>query len=314
MADIIKALREATGSAGGFLVPEEFAARVLELIQAKAVTLPDLETVKMNHQTMYIQKTTQGSTAYWVSETGSISESNMAFGRITLTAKKVAALMKASSEVLEDANVSVANLIVEQMARDLALKIDDEILNGTGGTFNGLRYTGSFTNAVDAGDSGVFGTGATSAANISLTVVSKAITEVLKDNHSQPDVSYWNPRTIGSLTLLTDSTGRPILNQETWGSPLLREGVIGTIYGTKVKSTTTLPINISYGTASGETTCADAIVGVSKMFGIFGNRRGLVWKTDYEIEKDAYVYQTTMRAAFSVKYPDAYCVIRAIKD
>jgi len=314
MADIIKALREATGSEGGFLVPDEFAARVLELIQANVITLPDLERVKMNHETLYIPKTTAGTTAYWVSETGTITASQPAFGRITLTAKKVASLVEASSEVLEDANVSVANLLVEQMAKDIALKIDDEILNGTGGTFEGLRYTGSFTNAVDAGLSGVIGTGATSAANISLTAISKAIDEVLKDNHQMPDVSYWHPRTIGSLRVLTDSSGRPLLNEETWGSPLLQQGVVGKIYGTLVKSSTTLPINVSYGTASGETTCADALVGKSKMFGIFGERRGLVWKTDYVIETDKYQYQTTMRAAFSIKYPDAYCLIRAIKD
>jgi len=314
MADIIKALREATGSEGGFLVPDEFAARVLEYIQANVITMPDLERVQMHHEVMYIPKATAGTTAYWVPETGTITASQPAFGRITLTAKKVASLVEASTEVLEDANVSVANLIVEQMGKDIALEVDDEILNGTGGTFEGLRYTGSFTNAVDAGDSGVIGTGATSAGNISVSIISKAIDEVLKDNHQMPDVSYWHPRTIGSLRRLTDGSARPLLNTETWGSPLLAQGVVGKIYGTAVKSSTQLPINLSYGTASGETTCADALVGKSKMFGIYGDRRGLVWKTDYDIETDKYQYQTTMRAAFSIKYPDAYCLIRAIKD
>jgi len=312
MADIIKALREATGSAGGYLVPEEFAARVYDLIQAKAITLPDLETVKMNHETMYIPKVTAGTTAYWVGETSGISSSEMGFDRITLTAKKVAALVEASTEVLEDANVSVANLIVEQMAKDLALKIDGEILTGTGGTFSGLSYTGSFTNAVWA--DGTIGTSGTGVAAISLTPISKAVDEVLKDNHDQPNVTYWNPRDIGSVRLLTDSSSRPILNQETWGSPLLQEGVIGTIYGMKVKTTTQLPINLSYGTGTGETAgCSDSIVGVSKMFGIYGDRRGLVWKTDYKITTDEHQYQTTMRCAFAIKYADAYCMIRGIQ-
>ena len=77
---------------------------------------------------------------------------------------------------------------------------------------------------------------------------------------------------------------------------------------------TQLPINLSYGTASAQTTCADAIVGVSKQFGIFGNRRGLTFKQDYAIANDYNQYQVTMRGAFSVKYPDSYCVIRAIQD
>jgi hypothetical protein len=95
---------------------------------------------------------------------------------------------------------------------------------------------------------------------------------------------------------------------------MLKEGIVGTVYGIGIKPSSQLPINLSYGTGAGQTTCADAIVGVSKMFGIYGNRRGLVFKTDYAITTDEYEYQTTMRSAFSTKYPDSYCVIRAILD
>lgn len=307
MADVIKALREASDAAGGYLVPDEFAARVYDLIQAKAVTLADLEQVNMNHEVMYIPKVTSGTTAYWVAETGTISTSEMGFGRITLTAKKVASLVEASTEILEDANVSVANMIVDQMSRDLALKVDDEVLNGTGGTFQGLRYTGSYTNSYSAGDG-------TSSGNISLTAISKAIDQVLTDNHSFPNVGLFHTRTVGSLRVLTDSSGRPIFNQETWGSPLLREGVVGTVWGVPVKPANQLPINLSVGTGSGEQACTEAIVGVSKMYGIYGNRRALRFARDYKITTDENQYQVTMRAGFSVKYPDAYSVIKAIKN
>lgn len=307
MADIIKALREATGSAGGYLVPDEFAAKVYELIQAKTVVVPDLEQINMGTDQMYIPKVTQGSTAYWVSETGTISTSELAFGQISLVPKKVAALVEASTEVLEDSNVSTANLIVDQMARDLALKIDDEILNGTGGTFSGLRYTGSYTNSYSAGSG-------TTSGNISITAVSKAVDEILKDNHNFPNVSYFHPRTIGSMRVLTDSSARPIFNQETYGSPLLGQGIVGNVWGVPIKPSSQLPINLSYGTAAAQTSCADAIIGVSKMFGIYGLRRGLRFKNDYKIATDENQYQVTMRAGFSVKYPDSYCVIRAIQD
>jgi len=319
--EILKAvINETTDAQGGYTVPEEFEARLLELIQAKSITLPDLETVSMNHEVMYIPRVTSGTTAYWVAETGTITASDMGFDRITLTAKKVASLVEASTEVLEDNNVSLANNIVEQMARDMALEVDNEIINGTGGTFEGLRYTGSFSNAVDANGNTsatirtagtVTGSGITGA-NISLDAISKAIDEVLKDNHDQPDVSYWNPRTVGSLRLLTDGNGRPILDRETWGTPVLDRGVVGNIYGVKVKTSTQMPINLAY--TSGVSTAADAIVGKSKMFGIYGNRRGVRFKKDYSITKDIDQFQATMRSAFSIKYPDAYCVIRAILD
>jgi len=308
MADIIKALREASEAAGGYLVPEEFAARVLELVQNNTVVVPDLEQVQMATDTWHVPKVTSGTTAYWVSETNSISTSDVQFDQITLTPKKVAALVEASTEVIEDANVSVANTIVNQMAKDLAIALDNEILNGTGGNFEGLRYTGSFTNSYSAGD----GTGA---GNINVTAISKAVDTILTDNHAYPDVSYFHPRTIGSLRVLTDGSARPIFNEETWGSPLLKEGKVGRVWGVAIKPAANLPVNLSYGTGVGETTsCTDAIIGVSKMFGIYGNRRGLRFRNDYKITEDVNQYQVTMRAAFSVKYADAYCVLRAIKN
>lgn len=311
MADITKALNEGTASDGGNTVPTEFAARILELVTAKTVTLSDLENVSMASNVWKMPKNTSGTTAYIVPELGTVTGSQQGYGQITLTAKKFAALVEASTELVEDNNVSLANFIVSDMARDIALKIDNEVLNGTtgGSGFVGLRDTASFTNSVSA--AGLIG--GTTGANISLTPISKAVDEVLKDNHNQPNVSYFNPRTIGSLRLLTDSTARPIFNAETWGSPLLREGVLGTIYGMAIKPTTQLPINLSYG-VNADATASDAIVGVSKMFGIYGTRRNITFKQDYTIASDRNVYQVTLRSAFAVKYADAYCVIRAIRD
>jgi len=320
MTDIMKALVEATGSTGGYLVPDEFSNRLLALIQAKAVIMQDCDIRQMAGITKYIPKVTDGSTAYWPAELGSIGASQPHYGRITLTAKKIAALTEASSEILEDNIVNVADQFVEQMGTDIALAVDSEMITGDGTNFTGLRNTASFTNAVDAAgnlnQTGGDGTGSTlTGATITVKAIQAAVGEILKDNHDQPDVSYWNPKTLGQVQALTDSTSRPILNMETYGSPLLKEGITATLYGTKVKTTTQLPTTLTYGTATDESaSCADAIVGKSKMFAIVGQRRGFIWKTDYDIVYDKYQYQTTMRLAFAIKYPDAYCMIRAIKD
>lgn len=319
MTDILKALNEATNSEGLYLVPTEFSNRLLALIQAKAVIMQDCDIRQMAGLTKYIPKVTSGTTAYWPAELGSITAAQPAYGRITLTAKKVAALTEASSEVLEDNNVNVADQLVEQMATDIALAIDSEMLTGTGGNFTGLRNTASMTNAVDAigtiNMTHADGTGSTlTGATITVKACQQAVDEILKDNHEQPDVSYWNPKTMGQIRQLTDSTTRPILNMETYGSPLLREGISATLLGTKVKTTTQLPTTLTYGTAADESaSCADAIVAKSKMYAIVGQRRGFIWKTDYDIVLDKYQYQTTMRLAFAIKYADAYCMIRAIK-
>ena len=321
MADILKALIEATGAEGGYLVPDEFSRRLLGLVQAKSVTMDDLDVRNMISDVQYIPKVTSGNTAYFVAEMGTITTSDAEFDQITLTAKKVAALTEVSTELLEDNNVMVADFLVEQMAKDIALKVDNEIYEGTGGTFTGYIDTGNIVNGNATQPAGATSnqTGATGTAsaltglNIAIAGVQQAVTEVLKDNHEQPDVSYWNPRTVGSLLKLTDGNARPILNQETFGSPILREGTMYTLYGTKVRSSSQVPIDLTYGTASAQSaSCSDALVGKSKMMGILGQRRGFIWKTDYQITTDTYKYQTTQRLAFAVKYPESYCTIRAI--
>lgn len=311
MANIFKALNESTAGDGGYAVPEEFAARVLDLVQAQTVTLPDLETVRMNTDTWRLPKVTSGSTAYVVSELGTITASQLGLGQITLTPKKFAALIEASTEVLEDNNVGMQEVLTRQMAKDIGLKIDNEVLNGTtgGSGFVGLRDTASFTNSVSAAGA----IGSTTAAAIGLTAISLAVDEVLKDNHEQPDVSYFNPRTVGSLRKLTDGSARPIFNQETWGSPLLKTGVVGTIYGFSVKPASQLPINISHGTGAAATT-ADAIIGKSGLFGYYGLRRDIIMRRDYVIETDREQFQMTLRSAFAIKYANSYCLIRGITD
>ena len=320
MSSITKALNETTNAQGGFLVPEEWSNQLLALVTTNTVFVPDLDMRKMATDVQYIPKSTSGTTAYWVGETGAVTESQPGFGQITLSAKKVASLVYASSEVLEDNNVELANGLVNDMARDIGIAIDSAIFAGTGAPWYGLRTTNSFTNAVDGGGNvgaiGADGTGSSiTGGAITWQVISKAKTEVLKDNHVNADTSYWAPRTFGSLQLLTDGNARPIWNMETFGSPLLREGVLATVLGTRAKPSNTMPTNYSYGTTAALSgACSDNLVGISKQFAILGNRRNFIWKTDYFITGDYYAWQTTARMGFAVKYPDAYCMIRGITN
>lgn len=320
MPSITKALNETTNLQGGFLVPEEWTNKLLALVTTNTIFVSDMDSRQMATDVQYIPKVTSGTTAYWVAETSAITESQPSYGQITLTAKKVAALSYASSEVLEDNNVDLANHLVNDMARDIGIAIDSAIYAGTGSPWYGLRTTNSFTNAVDGtgnvGATGADGTGSSiTGAVIAIATIMKANLEVLKDNHSTPDTSYWAPRTYGAIQQLTDSTTRPILNVETYGSPLLREGIISTLLGTRVRVANILPTNYSYGTTAALSgNCSDNLVGIAGQYAILGNRRNFIWKSDYFITGDYYAWQTTARMAFAVKYPNAYCMIRGITN
>lgn len=326
MPSITKALNETTAAQGGYTVPTEYSNQLLDLVRAQTVVMNDLDVRQMSSDVLLIPKKTSGTTTYWVGEIVALTGSTPGFTQLTLSAKKITSLAYASSEVLEDNNVDAANDLMNDMSSQLALDIDKacywgscSTANNTGAAspFYGLLHTASYTNAVDAAgntnQTASWGTASTvTAANISLAGISNAVVEVLKDDEKQPDVSYWNPRTIGSLMQLTDSTTRPVLNNETFGSPLIAEGVVGRLYGTMAKYTSQVPITLIYGTTSAKSACSDAMVARSKRFAILGNRRNFIWKSDYDIANDQYIWQTTARMGFTAKYPNAYCLIRGI--
>ena len=142
-------------------------------------------------------------------------------------------------------------------------------------------------------------TNTVSAGSLTWKSLVSASHEVLADNHPSPDVMYTHPVNIRSLKLLTDGNARPIYNEETFGSPLLREGVIGTVNGMMVKPTTQL-------------TTSSIIVGVKGQFGYYATRRNLQFNRFYQIGTDDWVFQSNLRVAFAAKYKDAYCLLRSV--
>lgn len=299
MPDLNKALSEGTDARGGYTVPEIWAKKIYDLMQEHSKLLPLCEIVNMTSDTWLAPTVTAGSTAYWVAELGTITASNLTFGQVTLTAKKVAAKIQLSTELEEDSLVEIMKLVSNQMAQDLAIAVDSEILNGTGGQFTSYWRTIAGNTVAAAGANGDA---------ISTVKFSNALYEGQVDFFNY-DWSIMHPRVLRDVRNLTDANARPIFNQETFGSPLLKTGAIGTILGMKVMEHTSIPITITKGSG---TTLTDVIVVKSKKCGIFGKRRSLTAHKFYDIDDDSYYLQVNMRVAFAVAYPNAICIIKDI--
>lgn len=300
--DVLKSMTEGTATAGGHLVPEILSRKILALVQEKA-KLPKLcMQVKMTSDTLYIPSVTAGSTAYWVGEIGTITASDLTFGRVTLTAKKVAALSQFSTELEEDSISSVMDIVFNQIAKDLALKIDDEILNGTGGQFSNYWTYTSMTNVNTVAASGADGDA------MAIDKVSDAIYEIRADNHNATHI-LCHPRVTRDFRNLTDTTGQPIFNEFNFGHPLLEEGVIGTIYGLKLIEHSSISLTQTKGSG---TTLTDVIVITKGESGVFGMRRTLKTHKFYVIETDSWKVQSNIRCAFNVPYPKSMCIIQDI--
>ncbi len=118
----------------GYFVPNEILAGYIELLRAESVVMGMGATVLdgLRGIPVTLPKQTGGATGYWVGENESITESELTTGMISLTPKKVGALVKVSNETLKYTNPSAEALIRNDLFTTIALKIDYTCLKGTG--------------------------------------------------------------------------------------------------------------------------------------------------------------------------------------
>ncbi|MFL5342632.1 MAG: phage major capsid protein [Gemmataceae bacterium] len=131
-----KALGTTSDIAGGVLVGFPVLGELIELQRnlecfanagAQEIALPPNGRIQF-------PKLSGGSTAYWVGEATSITESTPATGNLDLQAKKLGIFVKLNNELLRFASPSAEGLVRFDMARVAALKADLAMLEGTGGT------------------------------------------------------------------------------------------------------------------------------------------------------------------------------------
>jgi HK97 family phage major capsid protein len=132
---------ENTPSQGGFLVPPQIASGIMEKMYNTG-TLLNLFTrtpVQGNSMTYNIVDETSradgsrngGITGYWLAEAASKTSSKPAFRQLELKLKKVAALVYATDELLEDAS-AMESWIMKTVPNELRFMVEDAIINGTG--------------------------------------------------------------------------------------------------------------------------------------------------------------------------------------
>jgi HK97 family phage major capsid protein len=144
-----KAQGEGVDSAGGFLVPEELMANIIVLREQFGVFRQECQNVPMGSDTLNWPRRLTGLTATFTGENTALTESQVSWDNINLTAKKLGVLARMSTEIEQDAVVSIADWLVGEIAYAFAAKEDDCGFNGDGtSSYGGIR--GTRTIAVDA--------------------------------------------------------------------------------------------------------------------------------------------------------------------
>ena len=98
-----------------------------------------------------IPKMTSGNTAYWLAdENTAITESQPVIGQLSLSPKNVAALTELSHQLMQQSTPDAEQLVLDSIARDIALAVDIGVLRGSGSAGQpqgivGTSGVGSFT-------------------------------------------------------------------------------------------------------------------------------------------------------------------------
>lgn len=139
----VRALGENANSTGGALVPEEFAARVIRLVETYGTFPGAAETISMSSDSLLIPKRVSGTTAYFIGEGSTVTESDPVYTNVSLVAKKLAVATRFSTELSEDAMgiVSMVDALVQEFATSIAYKVDicGWIGNGNQATYGGIN-------------------------------------------------------------------------------------------------------------------------------------------------------------------------------
>ena len=133
-SDVLKRdLVVGTASAGGNLVATDLlAASFIELLRNSTEVMQRSRLLTDLNGNVAIPRQTGGATAYWVSESGSPTESAQAFDQVTLAPKTVGAFVDFSRKLMLQSSIDIESFIRGDLAKVLGLEIDRVAINGSG--------------------------------------------------------------------------------------------------------------------------------------------------------------------------------------
>ena len=163
---IRNAMSEGWDSKGGVLVPEEYEASLIRLVNEYGVARRELQTWPMSSDTKVVPRRTGGLTTYYPAEGGTITASDPTLDKVQLTARKLACLARHSVELNEDSVISLGDMLGLEAALAIANAEDSACFNGdatsTYGRIVGLK------NALTSGSEYTAATGNTAFATLDL--------------------------------------------------------------------------------------------------------------------------------------------------
>lgn len=157
--NVSNVLQEGVDADGGYLVPEEYDKRLIDVLDGENIirSLGTTITTAGQHK---INIAATKPAAAWIEEGGALSFGDATFDQIYLDAYKLHVAIKVTEELLYDAAFGLENYIITQFGKALANTEEDAFLNGDGkgkptGLFaakGGGQTAGTLTAAIKSDD------------------------------------------------------------------------------------------------------------------------------------------------------------------
>lgn len=290
LVQFVKTLNEGTGSAGGFLVPEEFEREVVRYMHDYNQIRSLASVVPMSSDVKRLNTLATDPTVYIVNENSTITASDPVFGEPVLTAKKYAGVTSWTTELEEDNEVeNMVGLLAERFAMKIAEKEQQEFISGTTSGSEGFLTVSGVTNVIMPVTKTAF-------SDITWDNLADMLVklEELNTNEAQNAVFFMHPTVFNYLRKAKSTTNEYIV------LPAPQNGVVGQAWGRPIVLVKEMPSTSAPSTK---------FVALSywRNHAFIGDRRGITVRVSDQgvvgtisaIEKDVKLLQITKRTAFT---------------
>lgn len=224
--DVNNVLSVGTDSDGGYTVPDEFERTLVEALADENVFRSMATSIKTASGDRKIPIVATTGTASWVDENAAIPESGTTFEQKTLSAYKLAAMVKISEELLADSAFNLEDYMAREFARRFAVAEEAAFCTGNG--------TGKPTGVFDS----TKGASAGITAAKTDTFTADELIDLfysLRAPYRSKAMWFMNDTTVKIVRKLKDSNGQYI-----W-QPALTAGVPDMIFGRPYKTSVAAP-------------------------------------------------------------------------
>jgi HK97 family phage major capsid protein len=195
---------------GGVLVPDGFETAIINLREEYGVFRQNARVYPMSEPIVYVPRRQSGFTAYYVGENSAGTESDASFSQVKLDAKKLMILTRLSQELNDDAIISLADFVANEMAYAFAVQEDQAGFLGDGSsTYGGII---GLENALAAGSVATAAAGDDTFEEVEFAFFQNAVGKLPRFPGIQPkwyvhNAFYWN-----AMVRLANAAGGNTIN------------------------------------------------------------------------------------------------------